>query len=90
MTSYPITDNGFYHLTRQGWMRRDCAPFPADRLETWSYQSECPADDAKEQVSLTRIWQEPHQSAECEAVRGHFGLPVAPSTARNIMLGCDV
>lgn len=63
---YPIQDNGLYHLTPAGWVRQDNAPFPTDRLETWSYQAECPSDDAKEQICLRRIWKA-HQGSGARA-----------------------
>jgi len=91
MDSYPTQDSGLYHLTRNGWLRQDRAPFPEGRLETWSYQAECPAEDAKEQICLRRIWKDAQLTLqESEALRGRFGMPVALQTSRNITLECDV
>jgi len=91
MKPYPIEDNGTYHLTRHGWIRKDTEPFPEDRIETWSYQAECPADDAKEQVCLRRTWKEPRLTdQERDVLRDLFGIPVALQTGRNITLECEV
>jgi hypothetical protein len=88
---YPTEDDGLYHLTRSGWVRKDRSPFPQDRVETWSYRAECPAEDAKEQVCLVRIWRDEHLSAqECETLHARFGMPVSLQTGRNITLECEV
>ena len=47
---FPKTDEGFYHLTPDGWERRDAEPFPAGRLETWRFHAEVPSDAAKQQA----------------------------------------
>ncbi len=48
MSEFPKTDRGYFHLTEHGWMRQDLPPFPANRAETWRYEMERPAEDAKE------------------------------------------
>jgi hypothetical protein len=91
MTQYPIRDEGLYHLTKHGWVRKDHAPFPDDRLETWAYEMECLAQDAKERVCLRRTWKARHSDPqECQTLRGFFGTPVALTAERNIMLEADV
>jgi hypothetical protein len=55
MSELSKIERGFYHLTPNGWARRDHQPFPKDRVETWAYEMECPAEDAKERVRLTRM-----------------------------------
>ena len=91
MKQYPIQEKGLYHLTPKGWIRRDNAPYPPDRLETWSYAAECPSDDAKEQVCLRRIWKARLDSgSDHEALRSRFGIPVALQTNRNVLLECEV
>ena len=57
---FPRCDSGYFHLTPKGWVRKDIAPFPEDRCETWLYEMEWPAEDAKEQVILTKIWVSPN------------------------------
>lgn len=89
MTQYPIMDEGYYHLTRHGWVRKDHAPFPNDRIETWAYEMECPAEDAKERVCLRRTWKARHSEA-CQSLRGFFGTPVPLTAGRNITLEADV
>jgi hypothetical protein len=88
--SYPTDDTGFYHLTRSGWVRHDHRPFPPDRVETWSYRAECPADDAKEQVCLVRVWKDDRLPASMgEMLHRRFGFPVMPQPDRNITIECE-
>jgi hypothetical protein len=86
-----MNDFGYFHLTPHGWVRQDAEPFPPDRLETWSYEMECPAEDAKERVCLTRIWVAPHASLEeRDRVRASHHRPLAATPDRNITLECLV
>lgn len=90
MAKYPVTDEGFYHLTRHGWERRDHAPFPEDRIETWAYQMECLAEDAKERVCLRRTWKSGDwRPQESQELRARFGTPVPVSADRNITLEAE-
>jgi hypothetical protein len=41
MDNFPKIEHGFFHLTPEGWIRKDYHPFPGDRLETWAYEMEC-------------------------------------------------
>ena len=89
--SYPKVDRGFYHLTSHGWVRKDDRPFPAERLETWAYEAECPADDAKEQVCLIRTWictSTPELNRK--ALHALYGQPVLPQVNRNVKFECEV
>jgi hypothetical protein len=89
MSDVSTSDSGFFHLTPYGWARQDGEPFPADRIETWCYEMEVPADDAKERVCLTRVWRHPGLSPEqCDDWRQHFGPPLRASLERNITLEC--
>ena len=54
---FPKSEQGYFHLTPTGWVRQDQVPFPQDRCETWLYEMEWPQEDAKERVTLTRIWR---------------------------------
>lgn len=91
MNGYPRIDTGFFHLTPHGWLRQDHLPFPADRVETWSYHMECPADDAREQVSLCRVWAHPKVELQRrDAIRAQFGDAQLPTTDRNVTLECQV
>ncbi len=91
MDGYPRIDSGFFHLTPQGWLRQDHQPFPADRVETWSYNMECPADEVREQVCLRRIWTNPRTTPERrDAIRALFGDAQFPTTERNVTLECLV
>lgn len=84
-------DNGFYHLTPNGWVRQDRQPFPDDRVETWSYEMECPTEDAKDRVCLTRIWAHPQAStAERDALRRRYAQPMTATPERNVTLECQV
>lgn len=31
------SDDGYFHLTPDGWKRQDEEPFPENRVETWQY-----------------------------------------------------
>jgi hypothetical protein len=74
MSEFPKIDRGFFHLTPHGWVRQDYQPFPADRVETWSYEMECLTEDAKERACLTRIWISSSMTPQDHvAIRAHFG-----------------
>ena len=89
MNGYPKTDSGFFHLTPNGWLRQDHQPFPADRLETWSYNMECLADDAKEQVRLCRVWMSSKVTPQLrDAIHARFGDAQRPTPERNVTLEC--
>lgn len=89
--TYPWIERGFFHLTPMGWLRWDTPPFPADRVETWAYEMECPADDAKERVCLTRTWACPAISEQGRAAfRALYGQPVQPQQNRNVTLECEI
>jgi hypothetical protein len=91
LNQYPTQDSGLYHLTKSGWTRKDESPFPGDRVETWSYQAECPSEDAKERICLTRIWKDDHlASGDREALRGRVGMPIELQMGRNITFECEV
>jgi hypothetical protein len=89
MSDLSKSDSGFFHLTPNGWTRQDGEPFPADRIETWRYEMELPADDAKERVCLTRVWRHPGMSPEqCNGLRQHFSPPLRVGLERNVTLEC--
>ena len=88
---YPRHERGYFHLTENGWMRCDFEPFPPGRVETWAFALNCQAEDAKENIRLSRIWSRPGFDAN-RLVRLHnrFGEPVQPSPERNVTLECRV
>ena len=91
MTDYPRIERGFYHLLADGWHRKDRQPFPADRLETWAYEMEQLAEDAKERICLTRTWTKPGVSAEgLNELHARFGEALGPAVGRNVTLECDI
>lgn len=91
MTDDPRFERGFYHLLPDGWRRRDNEPFPPLRLETWAYEREQPAEDAKERVTLVRTWKKPGMpSDKLDAMHSWFGEPVHPTVCRNVTLECEV
>lgn len=91
IAGYPIVERGFFHLTPEGWIRQDRQPFPTNRIETWAYEMNCPADDAKEQVCLTRTWASPSMSEQGRAAfHDLHGEPIRPQPMRNIKLQCEV
>jgi hypothetical protein len=88
---YPKIERGFFHLSSDGWHRKDQMPFPDDRLETWAFEMEQPAEDAKERINLTRTWKRPGMSREgLEAFHACFGEPMLPTESRNVTLKCEV
>lgn len=91
MTEFPRQECGAFHLTPKGWVRKDHAPFPEDRLESWCFEWEQPAEDAKEQVCFTRNWVRAGASETLrDTLRTCFGLPLRPSPERNVTMECDV
>jgi hypothetical protein len=88
---FPESDNGYFHLTPTGWTRKDSEPPPADRLETWRYRLERPARDAKDEVTLTRVWISKNVTdAQSIALHTHHGEAVEPTRERNVVLDCHV
>ena len=87
--AFPKFDRGYFHLTPRGWERVDSAPFPPDRSETWFYEMNCEAPDAKEQVTLARTWTNPDcDPAMLNHLHALFGEPVPPTSRRNVTLKC--
>jgi hypothetical protein len=85
------SDEGYFHLTPDGWVRIDRKPYPANRVETWKYQMEKPALDAKARVRLSRLWVLPAANeASRDALRVRFGDAVMPNPDRNVELDCRV
>jgi hypothetical protein len=84
-------DFGYFHLTERGWIRRDALPFPSDRVETWRYEEERPASDAKDRIRLTRIWSD-HTVTDYRRneLRIKFGNAIAPTEDRHLVIDCLV
>lgn len=91
MSDYPIAECGMFHLTPAGWTRKDRAPFPDDRLESWYFEREQPAEDAKERVCFMRRWVH-HDASQTtrDALHARFGMPYKPDPTRNLILECDI
>ena len=82
-------DTGYYHLTPDGWRRKDFEPYPANRVETWRYESETPSDAAKEQIHLVRLWSSTGAStAQRAQLRAKFGVPIEIAHDRHITIDC--
>ncbi|HJT41944.1 MAG TPA: hypothetical protein VJ750_00430 [Rhizomicrobium sp.] len=91
MDTFPKNECGFFHLTPEGWVRKDRQPFPQNRVETWAYEMECLAEDAKERVCLTRTWILPEIHSEAyKSLHARFGEPISSTTERNVTLECEV
>lgn len=91
LDTYPRFETGYFHLTGTGWIRKDYLPYPPDRVETWKYEMEREANDAKEQVCLTRVWSDPHATASDVAyLHRQYDHPLAPERGRNVKLECEV
>jgi hypothetical protein len=88
---FPRSESGYFHLTQKGWVRQDRPPFPQDRCETWLYEMEWPEEDAKEQVTLTKVWvSDSSDSAANDKLRTQFGDAILPTPDRNVKLQCRV
>ena len=84
-------ETGYFHLTSTGWTRKDSYPLPPNRLETWKYELERPAPDAKDEVTLTRIWiSKDVTDAQSIALHTQHGEAVESTHERNVILHCDV
>jgi hypothetical protein len=85
------SESGYFHLTPNGWTRKDNGPPPPDRLETWKYQLERPAPDAKDEVTLTRIWiSKDVTDAQSITLHTRHGEAVESTRERNVILDCHV
>jgi len=80
-------ENGYFHLSSNGWTRKDRGPPPADRLETWKYQLERPAPDAKDEVTLTRVWiSKDLTEAQSNTLHARHGEAIEANPKRNVVL----
>jgi hypothetical protein len=80
-------ESGYFHLTQNGWTRKDSKPPPPDRLETWKYQLERPAPDAKDEVTLARVWiSKDLTDAQSIALHERHGEAVLATRDRNVVL----
>ncbi|HWB54375.1 MAG TPA: hypothetical protein VG722_09280 [Tepidisphaeraceae bacterium] len=86
--TFPKTDSGYFHLTEDGWVRKDDRPFPANRLETWRYEMECESEADKEKVHLTRIWSGTAPE-RADRLRQRYGEAIPPSHERHITVDCN-
>jgi hypothetical protein len=70
------SDEGFFHLTADGWVRKDEEPFPEARIETWRYRMHQSSGWSDEKRQLHCKWADPKLSrADRDALRKKFGLP---------------
>jgi hypothetical protein len=77
-------DRRYFHLTPNGWIRRDKLPFPQDRVETWVYETQPVGEDADVAVRLLRLWSDAAMTAATrDALRARFGRVAAPKPDRN-------
>ena len=91
MSNPGSTDKGYFHLTPHGWVRQDNPAYPDDRVETWLYELECPAEDAKDRVYLSRVWLSPCTTEYARnELRARFGQPMMATPERNVTLECLV
>ena len=93
MSGPPVShrESGYFHLTQTGWTRKDSEPPPSARLETWRYELDRPAPDAKDEVTLTRIWiSKDVTDAQSIALHTQHGEAVESTHERNVILHCDV
>lgn len=70
------SDDGFWHLTPNGWVRKDEEPFPSDRLETWHYSMSQASGWSQEHRSWTCTWASPdHSRADRDMLRIQHPIP---------------
>jgi hypothetical protein len=68
-------DDGYFHLTPDGWKRQDEEPFPENRIETWQYSMHQASGWSKENVSWSCVWASPdHSPSEREVLRRRFPI----------------
>ena len=85
------SENKAASITQTGWTRKDSEPPPSGCLETWRYELDRPAPDAKDEVTLTRIWiSKDVTDAQSIALHTQHGEAVESTHERNVILHCDV
>jgi hypothetical protein len=83
------SDQGYFHLTRVGWVREDDEPFPKDRVvETWRYSMHQASGWSREHKSLGCEWADPMVSrSDRDALRQKFGWPYGMTGSRDASIG---
>jgi hypothetical protein len=80
------SDEGFYHLTPRGWVRKDVEPFPEGRVETWRYTMHQSSGWSEERRKLHCRWVEPNVSRdERDSLRKQFGWPYGPRSKHSVI-----
>jgi hypothetical protein len=70
------SDDGLFHLTPAGWLRKDNEPFPPGRIETWHYSMTQSSGWFEERRSLNCLWVDPARNrTERDTLRRQFGWP---------------
>lgn len=78
-------DHGYFHLTPDGWLRKDDEPFPAERVETWEYDMTQASGWSKENISLTCVWvSDATARSERNDLRKRFGFPFSRDRRRMV------
>jgi hypothetical protein len=70
------SDDGFFHLTLEGWVRKDDEPFSEGRVETWRYSMLQSSGWSEVRRRLHCRWVDPNRSrVDRDAIRKRFGWP---------------
>lgn len=82
------SDEGYFHLTRQGWVRKDGEPYPNDRIETWHYSMHQSSGWSAEKRNLSCSWADSKLGRpERDGLRNQFGWPYGLGRDRHDHVG---
>jgi hypothetical protein len=82
------SDEGYFHLTSNGWVRKDEEPFPPDRIETWEYSSSQASGWSREYQSVHCVWANADVSrSDRDALRKKFGNAAHLTASRDNTIG---
>lgn len=81
------SDSGYWHMTREGWLRQDTEPFPSGRIETWKYSMKQSYPTQPEHHDFWLEWTDDAVSAaERDQIREQLGMPY--KTKRGQLVVC--
>jgi hypothetical protein len=82
------SDEGHFHLTREGWKRVDDDPFPEGSIKTWAYSMAQASGWSREFRSFKCVWADPDVSrSERDRLRQELGWPYKLEPSRDVNFG---
>jgi hypothetical protein len=82
------SDEGHFHLMREGWVREDNEPYPTGRIETWRYSMHQASGWSREYRSLICEWvTSTLAQSERDSIRNKFGWPYGMTRSRDVTIG---